>query len=443
MRFSLNQVAEVLGSGIRAEALVSGYSVDSRTLQPGDLFFALSGPNHSGNDFVEDVLRKGAVAAVATRSFAGRVIVVSDALKALQQLATWAREQWNGDVVGVTGSAGKTSTKDIIASLLGTKLQVGKTLGNFNNHVGVPLSILRLPEGVEIGVIELGMNHAGEIRDLSRIARPKIGVVTTVGYAHMEFFDSIEEVAAAKHELIDGLPASGTAVLNADDPLVRAFSFGGKKVTYGVDNDADIRAVDVQLESAGSRFRVDDVHFKTALVGRHGIRNILAGIAVAGLYGILPAELIEAVAALRPGKMRGERLSYGGVLIVNDSYNSNPEAVRSMIDVLRETPARRRIAVLGEMLELGRWSEGLHGDIGRYAAENGISVLIGIRGAARNMIHSAILAGLAIDSAYFFDDPAAAGQQLRRIAREGDAVLFKGSRGTHVERAIESFLGSD
>lgn len=443
MRFSVNQVAEVLGSPIRSEACVTGYSVDSRTIQKGDLFFALSGPNHSGNDFVEEALRKGAVAAVATRPFAGQAIVVPDALKALQQLASWAREQWGGDVVGVTGSAGKTSTKDIVASLLGTRLQVGKTDGNLNNHVGVPLSILRLPEGVEVGVIELGMNHAGEIRELSKIARPKIGVVTTVGYAHMEFFHSIEEVAEAKHELIEALPASGTAVLNADDPLVRSFSFSGKKVTYGVDNDADIHALDLQLEAAGSRFRVDDVHFRTTLVGRHGIRNILAGIAVAGLYGILPAELIEAVAALRPSKMRGERLTYRGVLILNDCYNSNPEAVRSMLDVLRETPARRRIAVLGEMLELGHWSEGLHGDIGRYAVENGISVLIGIRGATRNMIHSAIQAGLSIDAAYFFDDPAAAGQQLRRIAREGDAVLFKGSRGTHVERALESFLGSD
>jgi len=443
MQFSLRQVAEVLGSPVRSEARVTGYSVDSRTIQPGDLFFALSGPNHSGNDFVEEVLRKGAVAAVATRPFPGQVIVVPDTLKALQHLAAWGRQAWGGDVVGVTGSAGKTSTKDITASLLGAKLQVGKTEGNLNNHVGLPLSILRLPEGVEVAVIELGMNHEGEIRELCKIARPKIGVVTTVGYAHMEYFDSIEEVAAAKHELIDALPASGTAVLNADDPLVRAFSFSGKTVTYGVDNLADIRAVDVELEAAGARFRVDDVHFQTALLGRHGIRNILAGIAVAGLYGILPAELKEAVAALRPGKMRGERLSYRGALILNDCYNSNPEAVRGMIDVLRDTPGRRKIAVLGEMLELGRWSESLHADLGRYVAQSGIPVLVGIRGAARHMVDSATKAGLAVDAAYFFDDAAAAGLHLRRIAREGDVILFKGSRGTHVEQALESFLGSD
>ena len=443
MQFSLTQIAEVLGSSLRSDAKVTGYSVDSRTLQAGDLFFALSGPNNSGNDYVEEVLRKGAVGVIATRHFPGPVILVPDALQALQSLASWARAQWGGDVVGVTGSAGKTSTKDIIAALLGMKLQVGKTEGNFNNHVGLPLSILRLPDGLEVAVLEMGMNHEGEIRDLAKIARPKIGVVTTVGYAHMEYFDSIEEVAAAKHELIEALPASGVAVLNADDPLVHAFSFGGKKVTYGIESDADIRAQDVELQSTGARFRVDDVHFSTALMGRHGVRNVLAGIAVAGLYGMLPHELTDAVSSLRPGKMRGERFTHRGILIFNDCYNSNPEAVRSMIDVLRDTPARRRIAVLGEMLELGRWSESLHGDVGRYVAQSGISVLVGIRGAARHMVDSATQAGLPAEAAFFFDDASAAGQSLKRITREGDLILFKGSRGTHVELALESFLGSD
>jgi UDP-N-acetylmuramoyl-tripeptide--D-alanyl-D-alanine ligase len=443
MRFSLTQIAEVLGSPLRSDIQVTGFSVDSRTLQAGDLFFAMSGPNHSGNDYVEDVLKKRAAGVVATKHFGDPVIVVTDALQALQKLASWARENWGGDVIGVTGSAGKTSTKDIIASLLGTKLQVGKTEGNYNNHVGLPLSILRLPEEVEVAVLEMGMNHEGEIRLLAKIAKPKIGVVTTVGYAHMEYFDSIEEVAAAKHELIDGLPASGTAVLNADDPLVHAFSFVGKKVTYGIETDADIRAQDVELLESGARFRVDDVHFETALLGRHGIRNILAGIAVAGLYGIMPAELKQAVAFLRSGKMRGERFTHQGVLIFNDCYNSNPEAARSMIDVLRDTPAQRKIAVLGEMRELGRWSESLHGDLGRYVAQNGISVLVGIHGAARHMVDSATMAGLPAEAGFFFDDPATAGQQLKRMAREGDLILFKGSRGTHVELALESFLGSN
>jgi UDP-N-acetylmuramoyl-tripeptide--D-alanyl-D-alanine ligase len=443
MHFSLAQLAAVLGSTVQSEVPITGYSIDSRTIHAGDLFFALSGANHSGNDYVEEALRKGAAGAVATRPFAGPVIVVQDALKALQQLAAWAREQWGGDVVGITGSAGKTSTKDIVASLLGTELEVGKTEGNFNNHVGLPLSLLRLPDDVEVGVLEMGMSHEGEIRALCKIASPKIGVVTTVGYAHMEYFDSIEEVAAAKHELIESLPPSGVAILNADDPLVHAFSFSGKTVTYGIEAAADIRAQDVELHSTGASFRVDDVHFETELAGRHGIRNILAGIAVAGLYGILPGELTQAVAALKPGKMRGERFMHRGILILDDCYNSNPEAARSMLDVLRDTPARRRIAVLGEMLELGGWSESLHQDLGRYIAHSGVTVLIGVQGAARNMVDAAIQAGLGLDSAVFFDDAPAAGRHLGQIAREGDVILFKGSRGTHVERAIENFLQSD
>ena len=442
MEFLLKEIAAVLGSPVTSDARITGWSVDSRSVQPGDLFFALRGPNHDGNAYVEDAIRKGAVAAVAKLAAPGPVLVVPDALQALQQIALWARNRWGGDVVGLTGSAGKTSTKDIIAELL-SKRRVGKTVGNFNNHVGVPLSILRLNRDAEVAVLEIGMNHAGEIRELSKIARPRIGVITNVGYAHIEAFDSVEGVAAAKRELIECLPPEGIAVLNADDPRVAAFRefYKGRIITFGIDQPSDVRAEDVEfIVEGGGRFRVGGVQFETALLGRHGILNILAGIAVAGLYGIEPAQLRGAVAALKPGKMRGERFTDRGVLILNDCYNANPDAMRSMIDVLRDTPARRRIAVLGEMLELGRWTECLHRDIGRYVAQIGIDALIGIRGAAHFMVEAAAEAGLAIDATYFLDDPDAAGDLLRQIAREGDAILFKGSRGTRVERALERFL---
>jgi len=442
MEFSLSQIAGVLEASLPADGRITGWSVDSRTIAPGNLFFALRGPNHDGSAYVEEVLKKGAVAAISERPFPGPVLVVPDALAALQQVAAWARNQWNGDVVGVTGSAGKTSTKDVVAQMLASRLRTGKTIGNFNNHVGVPLSILRLPGDAEVAVLEIGMNHAGEIRDLSKIARPRVGVVTNVGYAHIEAFDSIEGIAAAKRELIESLPPDGIAVLNADDPRVARFSEGraGRTITFGLSEDADISAQDVHILAESSRFRVDDVSFETRLPGRPGILNILAGIAAARIYGISPHHLQEVVAALTPGKMRGERLVAHGIQILNDCYNSNPDAARAMIGVLRDTPARRRIAVLGEMLELGRWSECLHSDVGRYAAECGIDVLVGIRGAARFTVDAAVEAGLAVDAAYFFDDPANAGDYLRQIAREGDAILFKGSRGTRVELALERFL---
>ena len=450
---TLDHDARVIDSGDAcvthwSDARVTGWSIDSRTVAPGDLFFALRGPNHDGNAYVGEVLRKGAVAAVAeaVTDRTQRVLVVPDTLQALQSTAIWALRKWGGDVIAVTGSAGKTSTKDVIACMLESAMPVGKTIGNLNNHVGVPLSILRLPHEARVAVLEMGMNHPGEIRALCRIAKPRIGVVTNVGHAHMEAFDSIEGVAAAKRELIESLPPDGVAVLNADDPLVSKFGavHRGRTVTFGIDapseNRVDIRATQVQLTANGVSFAVDGVRFESKLVGRHSVLNMLAGIAVASLYGIQPAELTETVKNLEAPSMRGQRLIHDGVVLLNDCYNSNPEAARVMIDVLRETPAKRRIAVLGEMRELGRWSESLHRDVGQYVATSGIDVLVGIRGEACHLVDAARRAGLAVNAAFFFSDAAAAGEHLRRIARPGDVILLKGSRGAHVELALERFL---
>jgi UDP-N-acetylmuramoyl-tripeptide--D-alanyl-D-alanine ligase len=442
MEFRLADVAQALGLPIRSEALVTGWSIDSRTVAPGDLFFALRGPNHDGNAYVDEVLRKGAVAAVANETKPGLVLLVPDTLGALQRTAIWARDRWHGEVIGVTGSAGKTSTKDVIAAMLEAAMPVGKTIGNLNNQFGVSLSILRLPDKARVAVLEMGMNHAGEIRDLCRIAKPRIGVVTNVGHAHVENFDSIEGVAAAKRELIESLPPDGVAVLNADDPLVSRFAsvHPGRTITFGLSPGADFRALDMQLTDCGVSFSVQGVRFESSLLGRHSVLNILAGLAVASFYGIRPAQLTGAVKNLAASSMRGQRLVRDGVTILDDCYNSNPDAVRAMIDVLRETPAKRRIAVLGEMLELGRWSESLHRDVGSYVAKNGIDVLVGIRGEACHLVDAARQSGLAVDAAFFFPDAASAGEHLRGIALPGDVILFKGSRGTHVEHALERFL---
>jgi UDP-N-acetylmuramoyl-tripeptide--D-alanyl-D-alanine ligase len=429
---------------VQSTAPITGWSVDTRTISAGDLFIALRGPNHDGNAYVDQAFQKGASAAIANQpSSANRpVLIVPDSLAALQKIAAWARTEWGGKVIGVTGSAGKTSTKDIIAAMLAVNLRVGKTIGNLNNHVGVPLSILRLPRDAQVAVLELGMNRAGEIRDLSAIARPQIGVVTNVGHAHMEAFDSIEGVAAAKRELIEALPSDGIAVLNADDPLVSRFRdiHPGRIVTFGLSESADVRAENVELSAEGVRFRVGSVQFTSRLLGRHSVLNLLAGIAVAGIHGIRPEQLTTVVSEFAAPSMRGERLLHNGILILNDCYNSNPDAARAMLDVLRETPAKRRIAVLGEMLELGHWAGSLHRDVGHYAASRGIDVLVGIRGEACQLVDAAKEAGLAVDAAFFFSDAAAAGDQLRKIARPGDVMLFKGSRGAHVERALERLL---
>ncbi len=455
MILNLQEVARAMQAAGEVRPIpVAGWSVDTRTQNAGDLYFALPGPNHDGHNFVPQALERGAAGVVVSTpceaipgslhpsAFQGRCLLVSDTLRALKDLAAWARRRWGGKCIGVTGSAGKTTTKDAIAHLLQAEMPVGRTIGNLNNHIGVPLSILRLPDGCRAAVLEMGMNHAGEIRELARIARPEIGVVTNVGYAHVEFFDSIEGVAAAKRELIEELPSDGIAVLNADDPRVSRFAdrHPGRTVTFGFSPGADVRAEELAEElSGGTRFRALGVEFETALSGRHGVMNLLAAIAVAHVFGIAPERLRQAVRTFSAGKMRGERTQHRGVTIWNDCYNSNPEASQSMIDVLRSTPARRRFAVLGEMLELGGASEALHRRVGRYAASHGVDFLIGVHGQASAMVDEAVRAGLPPESVRFFDDAGEAGEFLRTVAREGDAVLFKASRGVRVERALERF----
>lgn len=442
MEIRLAQICEVTGaqtSGLLPDSVATGWSIDSRTLIQGDLFLAIKGPNHDGHDHIGVAFAKGAVAALVERvvpNVEGLQLHVPNVLEALQTLARWARRQWARTIVAVTGSAGKTTTKDTIAALLATRMNVGKTAGNLNNHLGLPLSLLRLPFEAEAAVIELGMNHIGEIRALTELAEPQIGVITNVGYAHIEAFASPDDIALAKRELIDELPADGIAVLNADDTRVIRFAdvHAGRVVTYGIANEADVRAADVAMKPEGASFRVGDTTFETQMSGRHAILNILAGIAVAGLFDIEPAALVDAVRQLTPGKMRGQRIQRDGMTILNDSYNSNPDAARFMLDVLRDEPARRRVAVLGEMLELGTWAETLHREVGCYAAKVGVDAVIAIRGAARFLSSSARDHG--VGESYFFDDSESAGKFLRDYVRPGDALLFKGSRGTQVERAL-------
>ncbi|MCC6362446.1 MAG: UDP-N-acetylmuramoyl-tripeptide--D-alanyl-D-alanine ligase [Bryobacterales bacterium] len=449
MKFSIRAIAGALGAAVPAASEeITGWSVDSRTLERGDLFFALRGPHHDGHAHLGEVFAKGAAAAVVDHAppEAGAgwtLLTVEDTQHALEALGSWAREQWGKDVIGVTGSAGKTTTKDVIAAMLSVRIVVGKTVGNLNNHIGVPLTLLRLSAESAAAVVEMGMNHGGEIAALARIAKPRVGVVTNVGYAHVENFDSMEGVAAAKRELIEALPEDGVAVLNADDARVARFGehCKGRVVTYGISEGAQVRAEAARYSLDGVRFRVGGVELESRLAGRHGISNLLAGIAVASVYGIGPEEVTEVVKAIEPGAMRGRRVEKNGILHINDCYNSNPDAARAMLDLLADTPAGRRIAVLGEMLELGAWSERLHREIGSYAARSGTNVLVGIRGAARYAVEAAVASGLSAGAAYFFEDPVEAGEFVKGMAREGDVILWKGSRGTRVELALERALG--
>jgi UDP-N-acetylmuramoyl-tripeptide--D-alanyl-D-alanine ligase len=454
MKLPLSRVEEFISATgeFDHKAVAEGYSIDTRTLERGDLFFAVKGERLDGHDFVGQALHHGAVAAVVRKDqlarFAvkTRLLAVDDTLHALQTLATAVRRMWGKPVVGVTGSVGKTTTKEAIAHVLASRFRVLKSVGNFNNHFGLPLMLLKLQPEQEIAVIEMGMSHAGEIAALAEIAQPEIGVVTAVAPVHLEFFKSVADIARAKYELIASLPASGTAVLNADDEYVCQFGrdFKGKVVRYGLKVSADVRAENIEQHGHdGSTFDliVDGYRerAKLPLVGQHNVSNALAAVAVGLQRGLTPSETVAALATVSPADKRGQVLQLGNITVINDCYNSNPKALNAMVDTLAAMPAKRRIVVAGEMLELGSTGEELHRQSGRHAAEKKIDVLLGVRGLAKAMVEAARAAGI---RAEFAPDAEEAGDWLTRETRDGDVVLLKASRGVKLEKALEKWTRS-
>jgi UDP-N-acetylmuramoyl-tripeptide--D-alanyl-D-alanine ligase len=451
MKLPLSRVSEFLQAKgeFDPRAVALAYSIDSRHIQQGDLFFAVKGEHLDGHDFVEEALAKGAVGAVVRRDLAARysaaapLLAVSDTLLALQTLATAVRRLWAKPVVGITGSAGKTTTKEAIAHVLVSRFHVLKSEGNFNNHFGLPLMLLKLEPDHEIAVIEMGMSHSGEITALANIAQPNIGVVTNVAPVHLEFFKSIAEIARAKYELIASLPAGSTAVLNADDEYVSQFGrdFKGKVVMYGFKPTADVRAENIETRGQdGSSFDIviDGCRENATLplVGTHNIYNGLAAVAVGLQRGLTPSEAVAALATLRPAEKRGEVLHLGNITVVNDCYNSNPKALDAMVDALTTMPGSRRIVVAGEMLELGPAGDEMHRASGRHMADKKINILLGVRGHALEMVEAATKAGM---RAEFVNTPEEAGEWLTREAQDGDVVLLKASRGVKLEKALEKW----
>lgn len=447
MNLTLSRVAEfIAGTGeFDAHATATGCSIDSRTMKPGDLFFAVKGERLDGHDFVEGALKNGAAAAVVSSENAtryackSRLIVVCDTLVALQTLGAAVRRLWGKPLVGITGSAGKTTTKECIAHVLAAKYRVLKSEGNLNNHFGLPLQLLKLQPEHEIAVIEMGMSHAGEIAALAKIAQPDTGVVTMVAPVHLEYFDSIKGIARAKYELIEALPRGGCAVLNADDEYVSQFGrdFHGRVLTFGVHKPADLIARNIQTEPSGLSFELtfekQAVPARIGLIGEHNVYNALAAVAAGLQHGISLQQAADALAGITATDKRGQVLEIGGATVVNDCYNSNPKALRAMIDALAKMPGQRRIVVAGEMLELGPAGVELHRECGAHTAGRA-DILIGVRGLAKPMVEAAAEAGV---QAEFVETPELAGEWLAKNVRAGDVVLLKASRGVKLERAIE------
>jgi UDP-N-acetylmuramoyl-tripeptide--D-alanyl-D-alanine ligase len=460
MQWTLQEIAHALHAPHPASAdpmaRVAGISIDSRTIAPRQLFVAITGPNHDGHKYVEAALEKGALAAVVAAnriaeysdSVRGRLLAAPDTLVALQELARAVRRAWGRRIAAVTGSVGKTTTKEILAALLGAKFRVLKSEGNLNNEYGLPLALLRLEPEDETAVVELGMSHRGELRRLAEIAEPQVGIVTRVAPVHLEFFSSVEEIALAKRELIEGLAGrDSVAVLNADDPRVSRFAevARGRVLTFGLSASAQFRAETIVDRGAeGSTFDLISPQgrhsLELALPGRHSVLNALAALAAASVWGIGAVEAAAVLPRLAVGEMRGRLLRFaGGFGVINDCYNSNPVALNAMIELLAQTPGyRRRVVAAGEMLELGQESLRLHAESGRHAVAQNIDWVVGVQGAAAGLVQGAAEAGLPADRTRFFASSAEASLFLAELLQPGDLLLVKGSRGVKMERIVEA-----
>ena len=464
LRLTARWVAGAMGAALVAgdpSQEFHGVSIDTRTLAAGDLFIAIRGERFDGAEFAEAAIGKGAAGVVVprgwsakasaergTKASAARVVLeVDDPTLALQALGHAVRRESGTKVVAITGSAGKTTTKEVTAELLATRYRVVRNRGNLNNHIGLPLSLVELRQRPEIAVVELGMNHPGEISTLVRVAEPDVRVWTNVGEAHLGFFASLDAIADAKAEIFEAASPDTVLVANADDDRIvsRLPSFAGRVVSFGIDRHAEVRAseiVDRGIDGTSARITTarGSVEMATPLVGRGNLANILAATAVAEEFGITLETIAELAATLRPAAHRGEIVRLrSGITIIDDSYNANPTATRRAIEVLtRSASGGRRIAVLGEMLELGDRASELHAAVGRAAAAAKVDVLLAVGGApAAALADAAVAAGLSKDAVHHFATSAEAAEAAVATTKAGDLVLVKGSRGVRTDVVVD------
>jgi len=431
---------------------ISGVSIDSRTIKKGEIFFALKGERFDGHDFLQEAIEKGAKAAVVSKKkkFAAKIAIirVSHTLTALQELAKFYRQKFNPVVVGITGSNGKTTTKDMLKAFLLSKYRVVATPGNYNNIVGLPLTIFEISPETEFLVLEMGANHAGEIKRLAEISLPQMGVITNIGATHLQFFRCISNVLSAKMELVQLLPPQGKIVLNIDDLHLRSQFKKIKReiITFGINPQADVRANNVIVNSPGEKERLsfsvyagrDRKEFDLYCLGRYNIYNALAAISVAKQFGISLSLMVDVLRKFKFPKLRMEKLRYGEVTIVNDAYNANPTSVKAVLsEFISFFPSRRKIVVLGDMLELGRMSRKFHEEIGKIVATSPIYSLVTIGEDAGFIAQAAGKWGMEKNNIFSFKDKKFASKKLKELLKPKDAVLIKGSRKMGLEEVTE------
>ncbi len=463
----LSEITEIINGvtqlGDLAEQEPIGYTIDSRSMHKNELFFAVKGEKVDGHDFVAVALKRGAIAVVVSKpipnieKYSSRLIIVEDVLAALQDLAGEVLRRWGRPVIGITGSAGKTTTKELTALVLEAKGRVHKSAGNLNNAYGLPLSVLKMESkgshvtDFDFAVLEMGMSTPGEIKRLCQIASPSLGAVLNVNAVHLEFFENLQGIANAKAELIEGLKPDGVAVLNADDPLVVAMHkrHKGEVITFAIESPAQIRTFNIIDQGiCGTHFTLatpkGEAEGYIPLAGRHLLYNALAAAAVGDHFGLEPYEITNQLRKACSANHRGEILNFKqGFVVVDDSYNSNPRALDEMVKMLTQANNYpKRIVVAGEMLELGNSAVEMHQNCGKTIAEGKIDFLIGVRGLAKEIVNGAIKAGMASKDTCFTEDVKEAGEFLieQICAKEQEAkylVLIKGSRGVKTDLIIE------
>jgi UDP-N-acetylmuramoyl-tripeptide--D-alanyl-D-alanine ligase len=449
----LSGIAAVTGGRLQGDDVsVAGAATDSRDVRPDDLFVALPGGRVDGHDFVGQAVQAGAIGVMVSRPDtlpvpAPPAVVVDDSGRALLALAAGERGSFSGSVVGVTGSVGKTSVKDLTGAVLSTRHRVGTAPGSYNTEVGVPLTLLNLPADAEVAVLEMGSRGRGHIATLCEIARPNVGVVTNVGPAHLEMFGSLHAVAEAKRELVEALPENGTAVLNADDPVVRGFAdhTPATSLLYGTGSEAEVRAEDLALDRAGHasftlRTPVGAERVELSVAGEHMAWNALAAAACGIALGLTPGECAAGLKEARVSPWRMEVFAgRGGLTVVNDAYNANPSSMAAALKAARWIAGDGRcLAVLGEMAELGRSSAQEHERIGELIARLGIEMLVTVGASAQAIGTGAVREGVDPRHVTTSDSVDQAIEAVADAARPGDVILVKGSRVIGLERLAEA-----
>lgn len=456
----LNEIIKVTqGSLVKSteDTVINSISIDSRTIKPSDLFIAIKGDNFDGHSFVADALKKGACGAIVERKKIRNfnltneyvkkkiLIEVKDTLKALGYISSHYRDRFDIPFIAVTGTCGKTTTKDMLFHLLSARLKVLRNEGTKNNHIGLPLTLFQLNKSFDVAVLELGMNHFGEIDYLSKILKPNVGIITNVGKAHFEFVKNINGVLRAKEELLRNLPNSAIAILNADDQRLMRIGdrYSFKKITFGIKNRCDFRASQIEMDKGIIRFRLNGRDtFKLRMLGISNVYNALAAIVCSSILGMDVKVLKEAFESFKGSDMRMKMVSFKDMLIIDDTYNANPLSAKNAIDTISGLNGGRRIMVFSDMLELGKYSRRLHRKIGNYIACKKIDILVTVGALSKDIAFGAIEAGMKDKNVHSFETKKEALEMLNKETKPNDIILFKGSRLTKMEELLSCFTTS-